>query len=456
MADVAAAVTQGDLTRQITVEASGEVAELKDSVNQMIANLRDTTQQNAEQDWLKTNLARISGLMQGQRDLQTVSRMIMSRAHAAGRRPARRVLHGRRRRRRRRPTLRLIASYGYKKRKNLSNEFTLRRGPGRPGGARDEERSSSPTRRADYVKITSGLGEALPVNLIVLPILFEEQVLAVIELASLQPVRRGQPDVPRPAVGDDRRRPVDDHRQHPHRGAARGVSSRSPQELQSPVRGAAGPAGRAQALQHRARGAGEVAAGLRGAAADPAGGAAPDQRGAAGEGGAARPAEPRHRGQERRDRARARWRSRSAPSSSRCRSKYKSEFLANMCHELRTPLNSLLILSKLLADNPARQPRPSSRSSSRGRSTARAPTCSTLISDILDLSKVEAGKMDVAPGAARRSARCSTALERSFRPVAEREGARVRRRGRRRRARRTIVTDEQRLRRSCATCSPTR
>src|SRR4051812_17434806 len=78
MADVASSVTQGDLTRQITVDASGEVAELKDRVNQMIANLRDTTKQNAEQDWLKTNLARISSLMQGQRDLQTVSRMLMS------------------------------------------------------------------------------------------------------------------------------------------------------------------------------------------------------------------------------------------------------------------------------------------------------------------------------------------------------------------------------------------
>src|SRR5436189_3754747 len=78
MADVASSVTQGDLTRQITVDASGEVAELKDRVNQMIANLRDTTKQNAEQDWLKTNLARVSSLMQGQRDLQAVSRMLMS------------------------------------------------------------------------------------------------------------------------------------------------------------------------------------------------------------------------------------------------------------------------------------------------------------------------------------------------------------------------------------------
>src|SRR5207248_1900268 len=78
IAQVTTAVTQGDLTRSITVAAQGEVAELKDNINQMIGNLRETTIANQEQDWLKTNLARISGLMQGQRDLQTVSRLIMS------------------------------------------------------------------------------------------------------------------------------------------------------------------------------------------------------------------------------------------------------------------------------------------------------------------------------------------------------------------------------------------
>src|SRR5204863_1020913 len=77
IAEVSTAVTQGDLTREIAVAARGEVAELKDNINQMIANLRETTQANQEQDWLKTNLARISGLMQGQRDLQAVSRLIM-------------------------------------------------------------------------------------------------------------------------------------------------------------------------------------------------------------------------------------------------------------------------------------------------------------------------------------------------------------------------------------------
>src|SRR5205807_768686 len=78
IAQVSTAVTQGDLTRSIAVEAQGEVAELKDNINQMIANLKGTTQKNAEQDWLKTNLAKISGMLQGQRDLQTVSRLIMS------------------------------------------------------------------------------------------------------------------------------------------------------------------------------------------------------------------------------------------------------------------------------------------------------------------------------------------------------------------------------------------
>src|SRR6201999_4332000 len=122
MADVASSVTQGDLTRQITVEASGEVAELKDNINQMIANLRDTTQQNAEQDWLKTNLARISSLMQGQRDLQTVSRMLMSEIS-----PLVDAQHGAffmvNADNGSTPALRLVASYGYQKRKNLSNEF---------------------------------------------------------------------------------------------------------------------------------------------------------------------------------------------------------------------------------------------------------------------------------------------------------------------------------------------
>ena len=92
IADVATAVTKGDLTRSIAVEAQGEVAELKDNINEMIRNLRDTTRKNMEQDWLKTNLAKFTRMLQGQRDLATVSQAHPLRAGAAGHRPARRLL----------------------------------------------------------------------------------------------------------------------------------------------------------------------------------------------------------------------------------------------------------------------------------------------------------------------------------------------------------------------------
>ena len=105
IAEVSTAVTQGDLTRSITVEAQGEVAELKDNINEMIANLRDTTKENAEQDWLKTNLAQISGLMQGQRDLKTVSSLIMSELTPTVSAQHGRVLPGRGRRGRARRSL---------------------------------------------------------------------------------------------------------------------------------------------------------------------------------------------------------------------------------------------------------------------------------------------------------------------------------------------------------------
>src|SRR5213075_430857 len=124
IADVSTAVTEGDLTREVTVEAKGEVDALKQNGNQMIANLRETTERNAEQDWLNSNLARFSGMMQGQRDLQTVSRLIMSEltpligagygafflTHEAEEEDS---------------LLQLIASYGYKRRKGISSRFGI-------------------------------------------------------------------------------------------------------------------------------------------------------------------------------------------------------------------------------------------------------------------------------------------------------------------------------------------
>ncbi|MBV9285374.1 MAG: HAMP domain-containing protein, partial [Acidimicrobiia bacterium] len=185
IAEVSTAVTQGDLTRSITVAAQGEVAELKDNINQMIANLRETTIANQEQDWLKTNLARISGLMQGQRDLQTVSRLIMSELT-----PVVSAQHGAFYMAQAENTddaeLNLLASYGYKSRKHISNQFKF--GEALVGQAALEKKMIVITEApSDYIKITSGLGESEPVNIIIVPVLFEDQVLAVIELASFRP-----------------------------------------------------------------------------------------------------------------------------------------------------------------------------------------------------------------------------------------------------------------------------
>ena len=189
IADVSTAVTQGDLTRSIAVEASGEVADLSDNINQMIANLRETTRQNEEQDWLKTNLARISSLMQGQRDLETVTQLIMSELA-----PAVSAQHGAfflsdHEEEGADYELRLLASFGYTRRKQVANRF--RPGDGIVGQAALEKKPILITDPPeDYVQIASGLGKATPTNIIVIPVLFEEQVLAVIELASFTPVQR--------------------------------------------------------------------------------------------------------------------------------------------------------------------------------------------------------------------------------------------------------------------------
>jgi hypothetical protein len=180
IADVATAVTKGDLSRSIDVEALGEVAALKDNINEMIRNLRETIDKNTAQDWLKTNLAKFTRLLQGQRDLITVSRTILAELA-----PVVQAQHGvfylnegngv--------PDLKLLASYAYTKRRRLANRFKA--GEGLVGQCALERQpivlSDVP---GDYVQISSGLGEAKPLNIVVLPVLFEGEVKAVIELAS--------------------------------------------------------------------------------------------------------------------------------------------------------------------------------------------------------------------------------------------------------------------------------
>src|SRR6201999_3153448 len=182
IAEVATAVTKGDLTRSIAVAAQGEVAALKDNINEMIRNLKDTTQKNAEQDWLKTNLAKFSRMLQGQKDLLTVGRLILSElAPVVSAQQG--VFYIMDSIKQDDPYLRLLASYAFKERKNIDNKFKL--GEGLVGQcALEKEKILLTEVPTDYIKITSGLGEAKPLNIIVLPIVFEGQVKAVMELAS--------------------------------------------------------------------------------------------------------------------------------------------------------------------------------------------------------------------------------------------------------------------------------
>ena len=186
IAEVATAVTEGDLTRQVRVEASGEVAVLKDKLNEMIRNLRETTRQNVEQDWLKTNRERFTRMLQGQRDLSAVSSMILSELA-----PLVSAQHAvfyvvTSPRDGSEPVLQLEAGYGYEERQSLSTTFQF--GEGLVGQCAKEKKRILLTKvPTDYVKINSGLGEATPLNIIVLPVLFEGSVRAVIELASFTP-----------------------------------------------------------------------------------------------------------------------------------------------------------------------------------------------------------------------------------------------------------------------------
>jgi HAMP domain-containing protein/signal transduction histidine kinase/ActR/RegA family two-component response regulator len=183
IANVATAVTKGDLTRSIQIEAQGEIAFVKDNINEMIRNLKDTTLRNEEQNWLKTNLAKFSRMLQGQRDLLTVGKLILSELapvvsaqHGAFYIMSNSVEE---------PELKLLASYAHHQRKGAKNHFKL--GESLVGqAALEKQRILLTDVPSDYVRVSSGLGESRPMNIVVLPILFEGEVKAVMELSSLE------------------------------------------------------------------------------------------------------------------------------------------------------------------------------------------------------------------------------------------------------------------------------
>jgi CheY-like chemotaxis protein/signal transduction histidine kinase/HAMP domain-containing protein len=376
IAEVATAVTKGDLTQSIQVETRGEVAELKDNINTMIANLRETTDRNTEQDWLKTNVARFTTMLQGQRDLFTVGKMLLAdlvplvQAQqgsmyqlSSGDGQA--------------PMLRLLA--GYAQREDHPEEVPL--GVGLVGQcAVTKQRNLLTKVPPRYTRISSSLGKAPPSSIVILPLLFEGEVKAVIELASMHPFTPTNLTFLEQLT------------------QSIGVvlnTIEATMRTENLLKQSQQLTGELQSRQSELQQTNEELATKARLLAE-------------------QNAEVERKNSEVEQARRA---LEEQATELALTSKYKSEFLANMSHELRTPLNSILILSQQLADNSGGNLTPKEVEFARHVNSSGSDLLN-LINDILDLSKIESGTVTVEAEEIAFSGLRDT-IDRTFRHIAE-------------------------------------